>query len=92
MYPYSEAQLGAFYLRAAERNQRLADLVLIGGWTGLRWSELRAIPSCGPSESGTSSRFGRAQAGRIRDIGRCWRTTMSTASLYRDHTGHHTNG
>ena len=43
MYPFSEAELEAFYVRAAERNQRLADLVLIDGWTGLRWSELRAI-------------------------------------------------
>jgi integrase len=43
MYPYSEAELEAFYARAAARNQRLADLVLIDGWTGLRWSELRAI-------------------------------------------------
>lgn len=43
MYPYSEAELEAFYLRAGGRNQRLADLVLVDGWTGLRWSELRAI-------------------------------------------------
>jgi integrase len=43
MYPYSEAELEAFYRRAADRNQRLADLVLIDGWTGLRWSELRSI-------------------------------------------------
>ena len=43
MYPYSEAELEAFYRRAAARNQRLADLILIDGWTGLRWSELRAI-------------------------------------------------
>lgn len=26
-----------------ERDQRLADLLLIDAWTGLRWSELRAI-------------------------------------------------
>lgn len=43
MYPYNEDELEAFYRRAAARNQRLADLVLIVGWTGLRWSELRAI-------------------------------------------------
>jgi integrase len=43
MYPFSEAELEAFYRRAAEFNQRLADLLLIDGWTGLRWSELRAI-------------------------------------------------
>ena len=36
-------ELEAFYVRAAGRNQRLADLVLIDGWTGLRWSELRAV-------------------------------------------------
>jgi integrase len=51
MYPFSEAELEAFYRRAAEFNQRLADLLLIDGWTGLRWSELRG------SGSGTSSRF-----------------------------------
>ena len=43
MYPFSEGELERFYSRAAGRNQRLADLVLIDGWTGLRWSELRAI-------------------------------------------------
>jgi integrase len=43
MYPFSEAEFEALYLRAAGRNQRLADLALIGGWTGLRWSELRAM-------------------------------------------------
>ena len=39
----STVELEAFYVRAAGRNQRLADLVLIDGWTGLRWSELRAV-------------------------------------------------
>lgn len=43
MYPFSEADLERLYLRATARNQRLADLVLIDAWTGLRWSELRAI-------------------------------------------------
>ena len=43
MYPFNEVELEAFYVRAAGRNQRLADLVLIDGWTGLRWSELRAV-------------------------------------------------
>lgn len=28
---------------AIERDQRLADLLLIDAWTGLRWSELRAL-------------------------------------------------
>ena len=43
MYPFSEAELERVHLRAAGRNRRLADLVLIDGWTGLRWSELRAM-------------------------------------------------
>jgi integrase len=43
MYPFNEAELERFYQRAAGRNQKLADLVLIDAWTGLRWSELRAI-------------------------------------------------
>ena len=43
MYPFNEVELERFYQRAAGRNQKLADLVLIDAWTGLRWSELRAI-------------------------------------------------
>jgi hypothetical protein len=31
------------YADAVERDQRLANLLLIDAWTGLRWSELRAI-------------------------------------------------
>jgi integrase len=31
------------YVDAVERDERLADLLLIDAWTGLRWSELRAI-------------------------------------------------
>jgi len=30
-------------MRAAARDERLADLLLIDAWTGLRWSELRAM-------------------------------------------------
>ena len=43
MYPLSEADLEEVYAAAAERDQRLADLLLIDAWTGLRWSELRAM-------------------------------------------------
>ncbi len=43
MYPFSEAELEELYARAVQRDQRLADIVLIAAWTGLRWSELRAI-------------------------------------------------
>ena len=31
------------YVTAQGRNQRLADVMLVDAWTGLRWSELRAI-------------------------------------------------
>jgi integrase len=43
MYPFSELELEELYVRAAEHDQRLADIVLIDAWTGLRWSELRAM-------------------------------------------------
>lgn len=43
MYPFNEADLERLHQRAGARNHRLAGLVLIDGWTGLRWSELRAI-------------------------------------------------
>ncbi len=43
MFPLNEAELELVFTRAAERNNRLADLLLVAAWTGLRWSELRAI-------------------------------------------------
>ena len=43
MYPFGEDDLERFWERAREKNRRLADLVLLAAWTGLRWSELRAI-------------------------------------------------
>ena len=43
MYPFSEEELEELYGRAVQRDQRLADILLIGAWTGLRWSELRAV-------------------------------------------------
>jgi len=49
MYPFSEQELERVYARAVERltasgrDSRLADLLLIAAWTGLRWSELRAL-------------------------------------------------
>lgn len=43
MFPFSEDELEHVHLKAFERNQRLADVMLIDAWTGLRWSELRAI-------------------------------------------------
>jgi integrase len=43
MFPFSEADLERVYARAVERDQRLADILLVDAWTGLRWSELRAI-------------------------------------------------
>jgi integrase len=50
MFPFSEDELERIYVRATA-DQRLADLLLIDAWTGLRWSELRAM------SVGTSSRF-----------------------------------
>ena len=43
MFPFSEADLERVYVRAVGRDQRLADILLVDAWTGLRWSELRAI-------------------------------------------------
>lgn len=43
MFPFRESELEDVYADAVERDQRLADLLLIDAWTGLRWSELRAI-------------------------------------------------
>jgi integrase len=43
MYPFGEDDLERLWERASEMNRRLADLVLLAAWTGLRWSELRAI-------------------------------------------------
>lgn len=43
MRPFGEDELEDLYTQARSRDQRLADLLLIAGWTGLRWSELREI-------------------------------------------------
>jgi integrase len=43
MFPFRETELEQVYRRASGRNQRLADILLVDAWTGLRWSELRAI-------------------------------------------------
>jgi integrase len=43
MCPFSEEELEELYGRAVQRDQRLADILLVGAWTGLRWSELRAV-------------------------------------------------
>lgn len=43
MFPFGEQDLEQLHAEAAKRDERLADLVLIAAWTGLRWSELRAV-------------------------------------------------
>ena len=43
MFPFSEDDLERVFRKAAKRNDRLAELLLVDAWTGLRWSELRAI-------------------------------------------------
>jgi integrase len=43
MRPFSEEELETFWETAMTRNERLANILLVAGWTGLRWSELRAI-------------------------------------------------
>ena len=41
--PFAEDELESFHLAVTARNQRLADVLLVAGWTGLRWSELREV-------------------------------------------------
>jgi integrase len=43
MFPFGGQELERVYAAASTRSQELADILLIDGWTGLRWSELRAI-------------------------------------------------
>jgi integrase len=43
MHPFTEEQLEEVWSEARARNRRLADVLLVAAWTGLRWSELRAI-------------------------------------------------
>ena len=43
MFPFTKADLERVYARAVERDQRLGDTLSVDAWTGLRWSELRAI-------------------------------------------------
>jgi integrase len=43
MLPFGEEDLERIHLKAAAIDQRLGDLLLVAGWTGLRWSELRAV-------------------------------------------------
>jgi len=41
--PFAEDELEAFYAAASARDRRLAGVLLIASWTGLRWSELREV-------------------------------------------------
>jgi len=43
MLPFSEEELEAVWQVWAARNHRLADLMLVLGWTGMRWAEARAL-------------------------------------------------
>lgn len=39
--PFAEDELESFHAAVSARDQRLADVLLVAAWTGLRWSELR---------------------------------------------------
>ena len=39
--PFAEDELESFHMAVAARDERLADILLVAAWTGLRWSELR---------------------------------------------------
>jgi len=43
MLPFTEAELEVAHERWATTDQRLADVLLVLGWTGLRWAEARAL-------------------------------------------------
>lgn len=43
MLPFGETELEEFHARATKQDERLADVLLIAAWTGLRWSELREV-------------------------------------------------
>lgn len=43
MLPFAEDELEAAYQRWAGVDQRLADVLLVLGWTGVRWAEARAL-------------------------------------------------
>lgn len=43
MRPWTEAELEASYRRWREEDAQLADVVLVLGWTGMRWGEARAV-------------------------------------------------
>ncbi len=43
MLPFTEAELEVAYERWAAMDERLADVLLVLGWTGLRWAEARAL-------------------------------------------------
>ncbi|MFC6715065.1 tyrosine-type recombinase/integrase [Branchiibius cervicis] len=43
MRPFSEVELESLATAIRVYDDRLADITLIAGWTGLRWSELRAL-------------------------------------------------
>ncbi|MDE9367321.1 tyrosine-type recombinase/integrase [Luteipulveratus sp. YIM 133132] len=43
MQPLAESELEAVAVAVAGHDEALSRLVLVAGWTGLRWSELRAI-------------------------------------------------
>lgn len=41
--PFTEDELEAAYLEWRQQDERLADMLLVLGWTGLRWGEARAV-------------------------------------------------
>ncbi len=43
MRPFGEDELESLHVAAATRDEKLADVLLIAAWTGLRWSELREV-------------------------------------------------
>lgn len=43
MRPFTEEELEAAYARWREKDEHLADVLLIMAWTGLRWAEARAL-------------------------------------------------
>lgn len=66
MHPFTETELSKLVSAVAERSQHLADVVLVLGWTGLRWGEARALKVSdirrGPDAAPTHLRVVRSQS------------------------------
>lgn len=66
MHPFTEAELEQLVTAIGKHSPQLADIVLVLGWTGLRWGEARALKVSdirrGPDGTPASIRVSRSQS------------------------------